>query len=154
MIKDVAVNVVRRQASATVEIAFTIVNEIRSGQNADIILNSAIRHAVSRLVWTLEKSWEAVVGKLKRLSVNANTSSQQPTRWLFFCDCSTNTRYLVDTGADISVLPVSHADRKFVTDLKLHTVNNSNQHLWERQLVLNLGLRRLFRWRFIVANVN
>ena len=61
----------------------------------------------------------------------------------------------VDTGAQVSVLPPSCTDRlRPQDDFKLAAVNGSAIATYgKRSLTLNLGLRRTFRWIFIIANV-
>lgn len=79
----------------------------------------------------------------------------QNTSWrLYIYDMSTRTWYLIDTGADISVLPPRATDRSNVDKFKLYAANNTIIDTYgERVLKLDLGLRREFLWRFIVADV-
>lgn len=61
---------------------------------------------------------------------------------------------LVDTGAEVSVVPASRADRKRQQDFSLSAVNNTSITTFgKRSLSLNLGLWRTFRWIFVVADV-
>jgi cleavage and polyadenylation specificity factor subunit 1 len=63
-------------------------------------------------------------------------------------------QFLVDTGADVSVIPPSHLERKHPQNLCLEAVNHTPITTYgTRLLTLNLGLRRTFRWAFIVADV-
>ena len=69
-----------------------------------------------------------------------------PTSRLFYIlDHSTGLRFLVDTGAEVSVIPPSHADGKH-QQTSIKTFGN-------RSLTLDLGLRRSFRWVFTIADV-
>ena len=70
-------------------------------------------------------------------------------------DCPTSLRFLVDTGAEISVIPPSRAERKHrQDDFSLQAVNNTVITTYgTRSLTLDLGLRRTFRWVFVVADV-
>ena len=70
-------------------------------------------------------------------------------------DKSSGYRLLVDTGAEVSVLPPSRSDRKHAGEgCNLLAVNGSAIATYgERSLTLDLGLRRTFRWVFIIANV-
>ena len=71
----------------------------------------------------------------------------------FISDCYTGLRFLIDTGAQVSVLPPSPEDRKHPrSDLTLQAVNNTPIRMFgTRSLTLNLGLHRTFRWVFVVA---
>ena len=61
----------------------------------------------------------------------------------------------MDTGAEVSVLPPSSTERKRPsTSLTLHAVNDSRIATFgTRSLSLELGLRRSFRWVFVLADV-
>lgn len=85
----------------------------------------------------------------------AGTTSLLPSRLFFITDSYSSYRFLIDTGAEVSVLPPSRTERKHPQDNhNLLAVNGSSVvNCGERSLTLNLGLRRTFRWVFIVANV-
>lgn len=71
-------------------------------------------------------------------------------------DRDTHERFLVDTGADISVLAATTKTRKHNQDsaCQLFAANNTPIKTYgEKTLRLNLGLRRSFTWTFIVADV-
>lgn len=74
---------------------------------------------------------------------------------LFLFDERTNQRYLVDTGADISVLPPTSAERRNIPSVfNLVAANNTNiQTYGQRNITLSLGLRRQFPWTFTIADV-
>ena len=79
-----------------------------------------------------------------------------PTSRLFYVtDRSTGLRFLVDTGAEVSVIPPSRTDRKHIqTNLHLQAANNTPiMTFGSRSLTLDLGLRRNFRWVFTIADV-
>ena len=63
---------------------------------------------------------------------------------------------LVDTGADLSVLPPSAEERtKPVSLFKLVAANGTNINVYgKRSIKLDLGLRRIFPWTFTVADVS
>ena len=79
----------------------------------------------------------------------------QPSRLFYVTDNHTGLRFLVDTGAEISVIPPFAADRTHLKDsLSLQAVNNTPIATYgNRLLTLNIGLRRKFQWVFIVADV-
>ena len=85
-----------------------------------------------------------------------DTNGPTPSRLFFVTDRTSGTRFLVDTGAQVSVIPPPpNCSRKLSsTDVTLQAVNNSGIATFgERSLTLNLGLRRIFRWVLIVAEV-
>ena len=87
--------------------------------------------------------------------VATGTTSLLPSHLFFITDNNSAYRFLVDTGAEVSVLPPTHTDRKHPQEgFNLLAVNGSSIPTHgKRSLTLNLGLRRVFRWIFIVANV-
>lgn len=77
------------------------------------------------------------------------------SRRLFVQDRDTALRLLVDTGADVSVVPATAGDRKFRSNYSLFAANNSRIATYgERILCLNLNLRREFKWPFLIADVS
>ena len=80
--------------------------------------------------------------------VATGTTGLLPSQLFFITDNYSGYRFLVDTGA-------SRTERKHPQDgCNLLAVNGSAIVTYgKRSLTLNLGLRRTFRWVFIVANV-
>ena len=70
-------------------------------------------------------------------------------------DSNNNTRFLVDTGAEVSVLPPTRSERSRPDNtFSLQAVDGSRIATFGvRSCTLNLGLRRNFRWVFVIANV-
>lgn len=87
--------------------------------------------------------------------VNIVDNLPQPSQRFFIQDKNTRIDYLIDTGADISILPVSHQRKNLKADTyKLYAANNTTIDTYGKQVKnLNLGLRRTFEWEFLVANV-
>ncbi|GBO13151.1 Transposon Ty3-I Gag-Pol polyprotein, partial [Araneus ventricosus] len=71
-------------------------------------------------------------------------------------DRPSGLNFLVDTGADISVVPPSSAERcKPKSLLNLLAANGTKINTYgTRNLSLNIGLRRIFPWSFIIADVS
>ncbi|XP_054010830.1 uncharacterized protein LOC128893700 [Hylaeus anthracinus] len=69
-------------------------------------------------------------------------------------DKENNIQFLIDTGADISILPKS-TRRALKTDTyKLDAANGTVINTYGNKiLTINLGLRRPVTWRFVVADV-
>ena len=78
------------------------------------------------------------------------------SRRLFILDNSTNTKFLIDTGSDVSVLPATTYDRRSSPlPTKLHAANNSTINTYKyKQFQVDLGLRKPFNWNFIIADTN
>ncbi|BHF81024.1 hypothetical protein SprV_0702415300 [Sparganum proliferum] len=76
-------------------------------------------------------------------------------RTFYVCDNVTRRRFLVDTGAQISVVPPTPVDRRCPSPgLHLQAANCSLISTFgSRSLTLNIGLRRLFSWIFLIADV-
>lgn len=95
--------------------------------------------------------------KLQQQSLAAtNDCPSQPECRLFFQqDRTTGLRWLVDTGAERSVIPPSATEKKLNHDFpKLYAANGTTiQTFGERSLTLNLGFRRPFSWIFVIADV-
>lgn len=70
-------------------------------------------------------------------------------------DTSTNMQFLIDTGADVSVIPrgLRSAGIK-PTSIQLFAANGTPIKVYgESLLKVNLGLRREFSWTFLIADV-
>lgn len=76
-------------------------------------------------------------------------------RRLFIVDTETKTDYLVDTGADLCVYPRARVRGKLTpTNYELYAANNTAIRTYGTiPLTLRIGLRRVFPWRFVVADV-
>ncbi|XP_071632816.1 uncharacterized protein [Temnothorax longispinosus] len=83
----------------------------------------------------------------------ANNDSPRPCR-LFLTDKKTKTRYLIDTGSDISVYPHQQRRRNQKEKYELYAANGSTIATYgSTNLQPDFGLRRDFPWRFIIADV-
>ena len=78
-----------------------------------------------------------------------------PCRLFYVTDRTSGLRFLVDTGAEVSVIPSSASDHNHhKNNLNLQAVNNTSIATYgNRLLTLNIGLHRAFQWVFIVADV-
>lgn len=102
-------------------------------------------------------------GKLATLSLSEITDTQLNGRLhsirktnnrLIIYDQQTNLRFLIDTGADISVIPPQLKDRKKQSDIKLYAANGSKIDTYgDKVLSVSLGFRRNFQWQFTIANI-
>ena len=90
-----------------------------------------------------------------RLLMATSVPGQVPSRLFYVTDKATGLRFLVDTGAEVSVIPPSVSDRNHhKSNLTLQAVNNTSIVTYGNQLLtLNIGLCRTFQWVFIIADV-
>lgn len=74
---------------------------------------------------------------------------------LFVRDKTTGLKFLIDTGSDISLLPIQDKVKPRPSDIVLYAANNTRINTYgERRLTLNLGLRRPIHWNFCRASVS
>ncbi|UYV71845.1 hypothetical protein LAZ67_9000651 [Cordylochernes scorpioides] len=94
--------------------------------------------------------------KAKNQQENSNNNHNNKGHRLFITDYRNKISFLLDTGAEISVLPPRPEDRRRgPTKFTLTAANDSPIKTYgERFLNLDLGLRRDFKWRFIIADTN
>ncbi|BHF84689.1 hypothetical protein SprV_0902784000 [Sparganum proliferum] len=91
----------------------------------------------------------------QRIDATVFSGSSGSGRTFYVCDTATRRRFLVDTGAQISVVPPTAADRRFPSPgLHLQAANCSPISTFgSLSLTLNIGLRRSFTWIFVIADV-
>ncbi|BHF60044.1 hypothetical protein SprV_0100300500 [Sparganum proliferum] len=91
----------------------------------------------------------------QRIDATVFSGSPSSGRTFYVCDNVTRRRFLVDTGAQISVVPPTPVDRRFPSPgLHLQAANCSPISTFgSRSLTLNIGLRRSFSWIFVIADV-
>lgn len=94
-------------------------------------------------------------GKLNRRSPSGHGSDRQLNR-ILLADPISNLKFLIDTGADVSVLPKRYARcHKPSEDLVLFAANGTKIPTFgTKHLKIDLNLRRSFSWQFVVADVN
>lgn len=87
--------------------------------------------------------------------VTSVTGQPPPSHLFYVTDRTTGLRFVVDMGAEVSVIPPSAADRKNrQNNFSLQAVNSTPIATYgNRLLILNIGLRQTFQWIFIVADV-
>ncbi|KPU72637.1 uncharacterized protein Dana_GF26334 [Drosophila ananassae] len=70
-------------------------------------------------------------------------------------DNYSKTQFLIDTGADISVMPPCRIEKTMLTPKLLFAANGSKiQTYGEKRITVSLGLGRNFVWTFVLADVN
>jgi len=87
--------------------------------------------------------------------VAASDAGLSPSRLFYVRDRLSGLQFLVDTGAEVSIIPPTPSERtRRQGHFSLQAVNSTTIATYGvRLLTLDLGLRRTFRWTFIVANV-
>lgn len=90
------------------------------------------------------------------MSISATNRHRNTSRRLFIRDNYSKLKFLIDTGADVSVIPVNlFRTYKVNPQLTLNAANGSTINTYGTKLLkLNLGLRRDFTFPFTVAQVN
>ena len=97
------------------------------------------------------------VGKRTGQQLAARSSAGHLMSRLFYVsDSSTKMQFLVDTDAEVRVVPQSRAPQRVKCQgPSLQAVNNTTIATYgTRSLTLDLGLQRAFRWVFIIADVS
>ncbi|BHF69921.1 hypothetical protein SprV_0301296800 [Sparganum proliferum] len=91
----------------------------------------------------------------RRIDATVFSGSSGFGRTFYICDIATRRRFLVDTGAQISDVAPTAADRRFPSrGLHLQAANCSPIPTFgSLSLTLNIGLRRSFTWIFVIADV-
>lgn len=94
-------------------------------------------------------------GKLQRRSTYATVDLGTKVSRLYITDRSSGNDFLIDTGADISVVPPNHKEKRCPPcNFNLLAANGTPIRTYgSKTIVLNLGLRRPIRWLFIIADV-
>uniref|UniRef100_A0ABD2VXI5 RNA-directed DNA polymerase n=1 Tax=Trichogramma kaykai TaxID=54128 RepID=A0ABD2VXI5_9HYME len=99
---------------------------------------------------TEEKSKKSARLDMCETRLQGITSSKR----LFIKDKILALVFLIDTGAEVSVLPKDENSTLSPSSLTLHAANGTLIHTYgERQVNLDFGFRRVTRWTFICADV-
>ena len=90
------------------------------------------------------------IGRTEMAPISGLSSSHR----LFIKDKISGLKYLVDTGAEVSVLPPSRVSARCPSAIQLHAANGTMIKTYgQRLLNVDIGLRRQFPWVFLVADV-
>lgn len=83
----------------------------------------------------------------------AQVAGQNHSHLLYVWDRASGHKFLVDTGAQISVFPASSQDRRMRDGEPLVAANGTKIRTFgTRTILLDLGFRK-FSWPFILADV-
>ncbi|GFU00836.1 galactose-1-phosphate uridylyltransferase [Nephila pilipes] len=74
---------------------------------------------------------------------------------LFISDKESPALFLIDCGADISVIPSTHTEKRNSNKLEFIAAKGTRIETCDQKLLhLNIGLRRTFNWIFVIGDVN
>ncbi|XP_050066100.1 uncharacterized protein LOC126555184 [Aphis gossypii] len=99
-------------------------------------------------------------GKIREAAVLQQHLAAPQQYRLFVSDTRTGRRFLIDSGAEISVLPrppdyTRNTHKNSSNEIRLIAANGSQIKTYgPKQLHLDLGFKRLFSWTFEVADVS
>ena len=92
-------------------------------------------------------------GKLETVVTVATVATENKSNRLFIFDTSSRTKFLIDTGSEVSVIPSKQFKNLKKSELVLHAANSTRIATYGQHLIkLNLNLRRNFNWPFIIAD--
>ncbi|MPC41154.1 hypothetical protein E2C01_034739 [Portunus trituberculatus] len=84
-----------------------------------------------------------------------HSAHQQPSTLFHIRDYRSGIRFLIDTGADVSILPAKATQRDLPPILHLYAANSTKIPVYSRRKEkVNLALRRSFDWTFYVGEVS
>ena len=96
-----------------------------------------------------------VSGKRPGRPLVAMAVGQNKTRLLYAWDRNSGRRFLVDTGAEVSVFPASMADRRSGRQgLQLTAANGSNICTYGKRTIPLRFNKHCFQWTFTIAQVS
>ena len=96
----------------------------------------------------------------RHIEATSSVGPNPESRLFYITDKQTGTRFLVDTGAEVSIFPRSVLGKSFSSlpshsKIELEAVNRTPIQVYgERFFSLDLGLRRTFKWVFIVTSIS
>ena len=93
--------------------------------------------------------------KHQRRELMQHNARHSTSALLYIYDNMSRLRFLVDTGADVSVLPALASQRSLPPALHLYAANGTKIPVYLRKTVqLDFNLGRAFEWTFYVGNVS
>ena len=87
--------------------------------------------------------------------MEATFPTLSPSKLLYIADKCNKCKYLIDTGAAVSILPKSCANRTTDTgSLPLVAANNTTITTYgTSKHIVDVGLKREYAWTFIIADI-
>ncbi|BHF65203.1 hypothetical protein SprV_0200821300 [Sparganum proliferum] len=88
------------------------------------------------------------------VTATATAGQSRPSRLFYINGKSNGLRFLVDTGAEIIVIPPPRRHHLKPSQFSLQAANSTTINIYgQRSLTLDIGLRRRFQWVFVKADV-
>ena len=116
-----------------------------------MLVSSAVRRNCQKVQTTLLSGGKHLGQSLVATGI---TGLNDHSHLFYIVDACHNLHFLIDTGAEVSIIPLTSADMNNRCRLTLQAVNNSPVSTFgTRSLTLNLGLHRTFHWVFVIAEV-
>ena len=92
--------------------------------------------------------------KLQRRVVVQLAARQRPSMLLYMRDSRSATKFLIDSGAEVSVIPATANQRTLPPILHLHAANGTMIAVYSRRTMqVDFSLRRALEWTFYVGDV-
>ncbi|BHF67663.1 hypothetical protein SprV_0301069100 [Sparganum proliferum] len=140
---------------ATCALLLTVFNRLENSHTHIVGLNpvGGVHNHYVGLIALMARKPEI---KRQRQPVMATTAAgpSRPSRLFYINDKSSSLRFLVDTGAEVSVIPPLRRHRLKPSQFSLQAANSTTISTYgQRSLTLDLDLRRRFQWVFIEADV-
>ncbi|BHF74544.1 hypothetical protein SprV_0501763000 [Sparganum proliferum] len=121
-----------------------------------VLVSSRLRSESTQVHPSLHIHAGLTTGKRPRQPVTATATAgrSRPSRLFFISDKSSGLRFLVDTGAEISVIPPPRRHHLKPSQFSLQAANCTTINTYgQRSLTLDIGLRRRLQWVFVQADV-
>ena len=102
----------------------------------------------------ISKALPLKFGKRSGQHLVAQVAGQNPSRLLYVWDRKAGNKFLVDTGAQVSVFPASSHDRRREKTEPLVAANGTRIDTFGKRCIwIDLGFRK-FNWYFVLADVH
>ncbi|XP_058448895.1 uncharacterized protein LOC131428853 [Malaya genurostris] len=154
---DKIVDTVGGQASVVTNVSKKSVCSVENNLKSEIdFLTAEIRKLKSS---GRSRMSTAMLVQFKKLAssqpVSAEVGGVHDGRRLVIYDRTTNYRFLIDTGSDVSILPATRQEKNgTLAAHSLHAANGTKITTYGTKFLnTDLGLRRRFLWNFIIADV-
>ncbi|BHF84510.1 hypothetical protein SprV_0902766100 [Sparganum proliferum] len=121
-----------------------------------VLVSSYLRSKSTQVHSSLHIHARLTTGKRPRQSVTTTTTAGhlRPSRLFYISDKSSGLRFLVDTGAKISVIPPPRRHHLKPSQFSLQAANSTIINTYgQRWITLDIGLRRRFQCVFVQADV-
>ncbi|GFT96565.1 transposon Ty3-G Gag-Pol polyprotein [Trichonephila clavipes] len=140
---------------------------------AEVVVVIVISHFINVIALNQKHTSSAgtitnLAQQLTNVALHVNSQKTSPARYngdyclakkfsspFFIRDRRTNVTFLIDMGSDVSRIPATKTQRQNNLQMTLSAASTSPIHVYTTQtLSLDLVLRRIFQWTFLVGNVS